>query len=74
MTVGTSIFERVRTWTCGDRREISDVGAHLLDDIACTRMRLRAHRDRIYERVFFSGIVYSKATGSSERIMIVRNR
>ena len=53
MTVGTSIFERVHTWTCGDRREISDVGAHLLDDIACTRMRLRAHRDRIYEGVIF---------------------
>lgn len=36
-------------------------------------MRLSAHRDRIYERVFFFGIVYSKAIGSCERITIVEN-
>lgn len=73
MTVGTSIFKRVCTRTCGDRRVISDIGAHLLDDIACTRMRSRAHRDRIYERVFFPGIAYSKAIDNRERITIVKN-
>lgn len=34
---------------CGDYREISDIGAHLLDDMVCTCMF-----DRIYERIFVS--------------------
>jgi len=58
MTTDTSIFERVRTQTCDNRDKrcrCAPVRRYCVHTYA-----LRAHRDRIYEHVFFSASCTAK--------------